>query len=153
MPPVILEDDRESIPDDAYVYRRLSWKHVGNRNGYEPGDCARFTSNCFRDYPTDKAKALGYPRACMSVCYAGLVSAERALRDYDGYGLARIKAGDLRDLKRLDGTPCPQGIRLAATDDEPWHAVVFDLTNEFRKDPVCRLIAHIAQWEIPLRNV
>lgn len=50
----------------------------------------------------------------------------KMLEGFEDYGLARVRAGDLRILRRLDGIPCPQGIMLAPTAREPWHAVVFD---------------------------
>lgn len=76
-------------------------------------------------------------------------SPDRMLEGYPEYGLLRVMAADLRSLKRGDGTPCPQGIMMSPTPDEPWHAVVFDLSGK-RTSAGNAAIAKVAAWEVPL---
>lgn len=74
------------------------------------------------------------------------------LLGFPDYGLASIRVGLLRKLVRVNGDPCPQGVMLAPTDAEPWHAVVFDLAHpdRCRGDATCKAIARAAEWCVPL---
>lgn len=153
MPAEEFVDDVEGVPDDAVLYRRVDWDKVGGRDRCLPGAQASLTANCFRDYPDDRAVAMGYPGPCMSVAAGNLLPAEGPsvlLAGYPAYGLAAVTAGALRQLTRASGDPCPQGVMLAPTASEPWHAVVFDLTTDKRSDGVCKAIAAAARWELPL---
>lgn len=150
-------DDLEAVPDDALLYRRVDWDKVGGRQRTAPGEIPDLNANCFTDYPEARARELGYPGPCMSVGVSVVLavkgySPEDLLKGYEGYGLARVTAGDLRRLQRLDGTPCPQGIMLVPTEVEPWHGVVFDQVRRPRQKPVSKAIARVGAWEIPLRN-
>src|SRR6266498_2009226 len=81
-------------------------------------------------------EAIGYRRVAWDRiggrerCPVGWVAKLRpnAFSDYPEDRLACVLAGDLRKLAKGDGKLCPQGLMPAATDDEPWHGVVFDLT-------------------------
>jgi len=75
---------------------------------------------------------------------------EKMLELFPDYGLAYVTAGQLRTLRRADGSACPQGIMLVPTTEEPWHGVVFDQTHRPRKDAVCKAICRVADWAIPL---
>jgi hypothetical protein len=148
-------DDVDSIPDETLLYRRVDWDKIGGREKSPIGVPASINGNCFRDYPEPRARDMGLPGACMSVGAGNLMDQHGKqprvmLAEYDGYGLALVRAGDLRKLQRADGTPCPQGVMLCPTPDEPWHSVVFDVANQPRPNPVCKQIARAASWEIPL---
>lgn len=99
---------------------------------------------------------MGYPGPCMSVGASHVLSREgyapaHLLAGWPDYGLAQVSAGQLRNLTRLGAPhdPCPQGIMLAPTVEEPWHAVVFDHAGK-RTSAVCKAIAAAATWHIPL---
>ncbi|MDX8036574.1 hypothetical protein SK803_40815 [Lentzea sp. BCCO 10_0856] len=148
------DDNREVVPDEAILYRRVDWDKIGGKKGCAQGEEAEINGNCFSDYPEAKAIELGYPGACMSVGL-GLVLLQKdkkpvdLLDGFDGYGLIRVKAGDLRNLRKLDGSPCPQGIKFSPTGAEPWHCVVFDLSGK-RTSAAKKAIAKVASWEVPL---
>jgi hypothetical protein len=151
------EDDAERIPDSAILYRRVDWDKIGGRDKYPPGATGTLNGNCFTDYPEWRALEMGLPGPCMSVGVAPILTGhghgpEKMLEDWEGYGLAWIRAGDLRMLERADKSPCPQGIMLFPTADEPWHGVVFDHAERPRKGAVCKAIARVAGWEIALVN-
>jgi hypothetical protein len=148
------DDDRNAIPDDAILYRRVDWDRIGGREACPSGQEAKLNTNCFSDYPEVKAIELGYAGACMSVgadlylIHNGKKPADM-LDGYEGYGLAKVSAGSLRGLCKADGTPCPQGIKWSPTEAEPWHCVVFDLSGK-RTSAVQKAIVRVALWEIPL---
>jgi hypothetical protein len=148
-------DDVDAIPDETLLYRRVDWDKIGGREKAQVGVPATINGNCFRDYPDAKAREKGLPGPCMSVG-AGNVIEQRTkkpsvmLDGYEGYGLALVRAGDLRNLRKADGTPCPQGVMWCPTDDEPWHSVIFDIEIRPRVSSVCKKIAQAASWEIPL---
>jgi hypothetical protein len=148
-------DDPDGIPDEAILYRRVDWDKIGGIaravSGVEPS----LNGNCFSDYPESEAGNLGFPGPCMSVGVSMVLDqlelpVGRLLQGFEGYGLASMRAGDLRVLKRADGTPCPHGVMLAPTDSEPWHGIVFDETTRPRKGGVQKAVCRIAKWEIPL---
>jgi hypothetical protein len=148
-------DDLTEVPDDAVVYRRVAWDRIGGRTSCAVGDTACLNANCFSDYPKDRAQEMGYPGRCMSVG-VGIVleehdfGPEKMLEDFPEDGLALIFASDLRKLERANGEPCPQGLMLAPTEDEPWHGVVFDLSIGFKNKAVQKAIAKVSRWAIPL---
>lgn len=151
-------DDPQGVPDDAFVYRRVDWDRIGGRAACPPGEVARLSGNAFADYPDERARAMGYPGACMSVGIALVLQArglgsEQMIENYEGYGVARIRVGDLRRLTRSTGEPCPQGVMAWPTSSEPWHGIVFEPGGGARKRAVKDAIARIAAWEIPLVNV
>ena len=74
---------------------------------------------------------------------------ERMLADFPEMGLVSATARALRSLCKGDGKERPQGIMLFPTTDEPWHAVVIDLTDEKRSGAACKAIAKIAQVVVP----
>lgn len=146
-------DDRNGVPDDALLYRRVSWGSIGGR--CPPGQLAELSGNCFRDYPDAQARALGYPGPCMSVGVGTVLQArglqpEAMLVGHAGYGLAVVRAGDLRRLCRFDGTACEQGVMLSPTDEEPWHGVVFDKSGSARSKAVAVAVQRKAEWHVPL---
>lgn len=153
-----LEDDPEAIPNDVIVYRRVSWEKLGGRDACPRGDTAKLSGNAFTDYPAEKALEMGFPGPCMSVDVSTVLSArgltpDHVLRDLSGFGLAGVRAGDLRDLRRKNGDPCPQGIMPAPTPAEPWHAVVFGAgLMKKRSGGENRAIADVAFWVLPLVN-
>jgi hypothetical protein len=75
---------------------------------------------------------------------------EKMLENYPDQGLAWALAADLRKLEKASGDPCPQGIMLVPTDDEPWHGVVFDLSAGYKSTQVGKAIAKVSQWAVPL---
>jgi hypothetical protein len=150
-------DDQVGVPDEALLYRRVDWDKIGGRSRCPVGETGKINGNCFTDYPLDRATAMGYPGPCMSVGVDVVLKehgqkAAKLLEKCEGYGLACVTAGDLRRLTRPDGSPCPQGVMLSPTEVEPWHGVVFDITDGQRKTSVCKAIARIAKWAIPLVN-
>ncbi len=148
-------DDLDQLPPDAILYRRVSWGVIGGERKCAPGAPASLSSNVFADYPEVKAREMRYPGPCMSVALS-TVLADRGLGPaavlvrYPGYGLTRLRAWDLRDLRKADGTPCPQGLMLAPTPEEPWHCVVYDPIERPRKGAVQKAILRVATWEVPL---
>jgi hypothetical protein len=153
----VFEDDRANIPDEVILYRRVDWDKIGGRDRCPRGQSGKLNGNSFTDYPADKAWSMGYPGPCMSVGVGTVLESYgyepiKLLEGFDNYGLARIAAGELRKLTRINGDSCPQGIMLVPTKTEPWHGVVFDLLERPRIKPVCKVISQIALWEIPLIN-
>ncbi len=151
-------DDLVGIPDGAVLYRRVSWGILGGDKKCMPGQAARLSGNAFADYRENVARELDYPGPCMSVAVSTVLTALRlppskVVESYPGYGLARVRAADLRNLSRADGSACPQGLMLAPTKKEPWHCVVFDPQDPPRKGSVQKAIARVAEWELPLIRV
>jgi hypothetical protein len=152
---VDLQDDPINVPDSAILYRRVDWDRIGGRDRAIIGTPPKLSANCFTDYPETKAREYGFDGPCMSVAISTVLiklgyTPEKLLEKHPEYGLAKILARDLRTLKKADGSDCPQGIMLAAIDDEPWHGVVFDLNERPRKSAVSKAIFRVADWEIPL---
>jgi hypothetical protein len=150
-------DDEITVPDGVILYRRVDWDKIGGRTKCPSGATGTLNANCFTDYPLDRALALGYPDSCMSVGLGNVLQElglppEKMLEGYEGMGLAEINASDLRKLSRFDGTPCPQGLMACPTDTEPWHGIVFDMTIRPRKKAICKMIAQLARWTVPLVN-
>jgi hypothetical protein len=148
MPPRVdsFTDDLVAIPDDAIVYRRVAWDRIGGQANCEVGAVATLNGNCFTDYPEPRARELGYPGCCMSVGVAKVLQEqgfgpEKMLERYPDEGLAWILAADLRKLEKATGEPCPQGLMLVPTDDEPWHGVVFDMATGRKSEAVKKAIA------------
>lgn len=148
-------DDRE-IGDEILVYRRADWDKIGGRARATAGVEARISGNFFSDYPEHKARELGYAGPCMSIGLGSVLSElglppDVMLELHHGlHGLTVTRVGELRQLKRGTGEPCPQGIMASPTEAEPWHGVVFDLTCRPRKDPVRKAIARVSTWHVPL---
>lgn len=154
-PPVWNFRDDPAISDHVLVYRRVDWDKIGGRGRATPGVPAKISSNFFSDYPEQAARDLGYPGPCMSVGIGSVlmhlgVTPEAMLRAFPEHGLTITSVGELRQLKRGNGEPCPQGIIASPTETEPWHGVVFDLTTRPRRDPVRKAIARASTWHIPL---
>jgi hypothetical protein len=59
------EDDAEAVPDDALLYRRVVWSKIGGREHCPAGHVGKLNSNCFTDWPADKALEEGLPGPCM----------------------------------------------------------------------------------------
>jgi len=149
---VELVDDPHGVPNSTVLYRRTTWDKIGGKRG-EPGtDFWGLTPNFFTDAPPHEAARLGFARVSMSVGVAALLDGEpeKMLAGFPDMGLASITAEYLRNLKKGDGTPCPQGIMLAPTASEPWHAVVFDLTDEKRSGAAMKAICKASTVVIPL---
>ena len=147
--------DSGSIADDVLLYRRVDWDKVGGPNKTPHGREARLNSNCFTDYPAAKAMELGFPGPCMSVGLSTVLDElglepSAMLSGYPDYGLAVVRAGDLRALKKGNGEDGPQGIMRSPTDAEPWHCIVFDVIERPRKEACKKAIARTATWCIPL---
>ena len=150
-----LRDDPTAVPDDAVLYRRVDWDRIGGFDRAMVGEPAKLSANCFQDYSEAKAREYGFAGPCMSVAIGKVLTdlghePQKVLEAYPEYGLARVRAGDLRALRKHDGSGCPQGIMLAETDEEPWHGVIFDLNERPRKGGAAKAIMRIAEWEIPL---
>jgi hypothetical protein len=150
-------DDLAAVPDETIVYRRVSWDKIGGRERCPVGCAANLRPNAFSDYPEAKALELGFPGRCMSIGVGIVLKGsgfrpEKMLERFPEEGLASMLAADLRKLTKGNGEPCPQGLMLAATDDEPWHGVVFDLTAGYKTEAAKAAIARISSWAVPLRN-
>jgi len=147
-------DDVVAVPDDAVVFRRVfpdfvDWSVVDDAGR------PRLTGGAFQDYSESVARErYGLPGACMSVGVAAILSAsheapEKMLEGYSSeYGLARLRAGDLRTLSKADESSAAQGVMLNATDAEPWHAVVFSKVSTKKNKTIQAAIAAVAVWEI-----
>jgi len=149
--------DEPRFNEDSILYRRVGWDAIGGRDRVPPGEIASFNGNSFSDYPETKAREMGYPGPCMSVASAEVLTVngsgpERLVDGFNGYGLVSLRVGDLRNLTRVNGQPCPQGVMLVPEDGQPWHAVVFCLSGHQRTKPIKEAIRAIAEWVIPLRN-
>jgi hypothetical protein len=154
--------DDTAIDDDVILYRRVTWDQIGGRAEHEPGTTPAISANFFTDRPASVAKDFGFAGPCMSIGLAPVMGqlnldVEAILRsellngrDPSEFGVVSICVSDLRQLQKGDKTPRPQGVMAAPTAQEPWHGVVFDLTDEERAKPTRRAIAKIASWVIPL---
>jgi len=150
-----LVDDRVNIPDDTLLYRRVPWDLVGGKAKCPLGESPSLSGNAFRDWSAELARSRGYAGPCMSVGVGTMLNDPQQMlgEERQGYGVAVVRAGDMRTLTRRNGTTQePQGIMLSPTDAEPWHGVVFCLDGSRRKDPVCAAISDHAAWVIPLLN-
>src|SRR5487761_177666 len=150
-------DDLAAGSGDAIVYRRIAWDRIGGRERCPVGCVAKLRPNAFSDYPEDSAREQGFPGRCMSMGVGAVLERlgfppEKMLERYPDEGLACVLAADLRKLTKGDDTPCPQGLMLAATDDEPWHGIVFDLTVGYKTEAAKAAIARICRWVVPLIN-
>src|SRR5215470_17394571 len=99
----VFEDDKETVPDEVIAYRRVAWPAIGGREGCAPGETGTLNSNCFKDYPIDRALAAGFSEPCMSIGLSNILEAlgytpEKMLEGHEGMGLAEITASDLRKL-------------------------------------------------------
>ena len=151
---VELVDDPQAVPDNVVLYRRTTWDKIGGRPTSEGIESSKISANFFTDAPASEAARYGLARLCMSVGVSTVLGnrPERMLEGYPGMGLVSAKAGALRSLTKGDGTPCPQGIMLYPTEEEPWHAVVFDLTEDKRSAGAAKAIARLAAVVVPLRT-
>ena len=149
-----LLDDLVGVPDDTVLYRRTDWGKIGGRPAEPDIESFDVTKNFFTDAPQSLADRYELERVCMSVGVSSVLGAEpeRMLAKWPGFGLVSMTAGELRGLKKGDGTPVPQGVMLFPTEDEPWHAVVFTLTGVKRDPSTCKAIAAIARVVVPLRS-
>jgi hypothetical protein len=152
-----LTDDPVGVPDDTILYRRVDWDKIGGRGKYAAGEVGKLNANAFTDYDAARAATFGYAGPCMSVAASTVLAKlgkdpDVLLERFPGYGLARMRASDLRHLVRGDGMECPQGIMLAPTEAEPWHAVVFDIAGVKRPASAAKAIVRVAEWEIELVN-
>jgi hypothetical protein len=154
-----MDDDPLGIPDDAILYRRITWQYFGAASRYELGETPKLNQNCFQDFPFERCTADGYDCCCLSLDLAVLVAAHgrtpASLCQAWGadYGLARVEAGALRRLQRGDGTAVPQGFALDPTEQEPWHVLMFDLSSPAeaqRPGGARKAVAAAAEWVIPL---
>lgn len=148
-------DDINGVPNDVILFRRVDWDKLGGKARVPVGDTPALGGNAFTDQPELKAREYGLPGPCMSIGVGHVLerlgySPDELLKNFDGYGLAQVRAGDLRSLTRADGTPCPQGIMLVPTEAEPWHGVVFDLNQRPRKGAALKAVARASSWTIPL---
>jgi hypothetical protein len=154
---VVFSDDENIIPSEAVLYRRVTWDKIGGRDRCPSGMAGTINANCFTDYPSERALELGYAGPCMSIGISTVLKSsgftpDKMLEGYEGYGLAQVTASEIRSLIRGDGSPCPQGIMLVETDMEPWHGIVFDLTDRPRKAGARKAMARVASWAVPLMN-
>lgn len=149
---IALVDDPGQIPDGTVLYRRVDWNKVGGRPS-EPGTiCRDLTPNFFTDAPPAVAARFDLERVCMSVgtsLYLG-DHPGRMVENLPGMGVVSFLAGAVRNLVDGTGQPIPQGVMLLPTREEPWHAVVFDLSKPKRSGGACKAIARVAHWAIPL---
>lgn len=154
--------DDPTIGDETILYRRALWGQIGGRDKVSPGTIPPISKNFFLDRPAAVAKDYGLAGACMSVGLASVIhelglDARATLRpellggqDPSEFGVLAVKVGDLRQLQRGDKEPRPQGVMAAPMPREPWHGVVFDLTDEERATSTRRAMVKVAYWEIPL---
>jgi hypothetical protein len=151
---VELLDDPQGVPDNVVLYRRTTWDKIGGRPQSDGTESYKVSPNFFTDAPPSEAARYGLARVCMSVGVSTVVGdhPEQMLEAYPTMGLVSIRAGALRSLRKGDGTPCPQGIMLYPTEEEPWHAVVFDLTEDKRSGGAAKAIARLAAVVVPLRT-
>lgn len=149
-----LVDDPERIPDDSVLYRRTTWDKIGGRPSAPNQESKKISPNFFTDAPEAEAARFGFDRVCMSVGVSTLLTDPPAqmLSGFAGMGLVSVTAGQLRNLTKGDGTPCPQGVMLAPTDAEPWHAVVFGLSEAKRSAAAAKAVARCAVVVVPLRT-
>lgn len=149
-----LLDDPVGVPDDTVLYRRTDWGKIGGRPTEPDTENLSITKNFFTDAPQSLADQYGLERACMSVGVSSVLGSqpERMLANWPNCGLVSVTAGELRRLRKSDGTAVPQGVMLFPTEAEPWHAVVFTLTGLKRDGQTLKAIAALARIVVPLRS-
>jgi hypothetical protein len=136
-------DERNSIPGDALLYRRI-YNDFIDWNSVDAEGNPRLTGQAFQDYSLQAAQRLGLPAPCMSVALGFLLEEhgfppEKVLEDFDHtYGLAVLTAGDARSVY--------QGVMAKPTTDEPWHAIVFSTNSPKKNKTVRSALAEKAQW-------
>lgn len=139
------------------LYRRVSWHQIGGRDACPPGQVAKLSKNAFSDYPAEKAHDYGFAGPCMSVGISTVLEKlglgpEAMLLGLSDFGVVGFTAGSVRELRRKNGDPCPQGVMPGPTEAEPWHAVVFGPEGRQRSNAEKQAIADVAHWVIPLVN-
>lgn len=136
-------DERNSIPEDALLYRRIYGEFI-DWSSVDAEGRPRLTGQAFQDYSLQAAQRLGLPAPCMSVALGLILEEhglppEKVLEGYDDtYGLAVLTAGDARSLY--------QGVMTKPTTDEPWHAIVFSINSSKKNKTVRSALAEKAQW-------
>lgn len=119
-PPLVAFVDDPTLSGDIRLLRRVkrTWLEAS-----QSGDL-RVTSFAFQLQAAETARHKGYPDRCMSVALESIVISERGdiramLDDYDGYGLAVVTAGLLRE--------CRLGLQHVPELGEPWHVAAFSM--------------------------
>lgn len=147
--------DQAEILNDDVVYRRVSWQHLGGKERNEIGAVVALSPNVFRDQSVEEAQRRGLPGPCMSVGLRSILLANQKgpnylLEGFPDYGLAEVQVGELRRLRKADGSSVAQGLMLNPTVEEPWHVVVFDRTTGKKSAAVSKAITRVATWAVPL---
>jgi hypothetical protein len=122
--------DDSTICDDDFVLRLVRPDTIDH------GPPARARSNAFQQQSPESAAQHGLAGSCLSVALES-VWRERSGRIEDlyaqfdaAYGIVRIPVRELRGLRRISGENQPQGVMRDRTDDQPWHAVVWDVSGK-----------------------
>ncbi len=135
------EDEPEAIPDDAVLYRRVHPNYVD----VDEDGTLKVQSGAFQDASAEWAHEHGYPGPAMSVHLRSVLKSEgkhpsSVLEGLLGFGLVRLRAGDLRDHG--------MGIQRRPTEDDPSHAVVFAIDRSKRSGGQQKRTRDAAEWEI-----
>lgn len=137
-----LVDDLE-ISNDDVLFRVVRPDVID----FGPPPVAR--SNAFQQYSTQRAAEFGIAGPCFSVALRSIWLEERAsvddlLAKFDRtYGIVAMSVGGVRGLARTTGQPQPQGV-MGDPTDEPWHAVVWDLSGAGRSKPAEKALSLLA---------
>jgi hypothetical protein len=135
--------DDPSISNDDVVLRLVRPDTIDH------GPPPRARSNAFQQQSAEHAARHGLAASCLSVALESewretSSKVEDLLVQFNvSYGIVRIPVGKLRALKKLTGEVQPQGVMRAPTADQPWHAVVWDLSGKQTKGTM-RALAELA---------
>lgn len=121
-------DDEPSIVDGDFLYRCVHPSYIDWDRTLADGPAV--SKQVFQDYSSVRALELGYPAPGMSVTLARLLEERghtfRKLLDLfdDSWGIVELS---VRAVRRLEPRV---GITLAPTEAEPWHAMIFSMTQQ-----------------------
>lgn len=138
--------DDPQISDDDVVFRLVRPDTID----FGPPPLAR--SHAFQQRSPESAAEYGLGGACFSVALRSVWESEGGsvadlLAKFDeSWGIVALPVGGVRNLCRVTGAAQPQGVMLDPTD-EPWHAVVWDLSGTKRSKPAEKALTQLViEW-------
>jgi hypothetical protein len=135
--------DDSSVSDDDFVLRLIRPDTID----FDPPPRAR--SNAFQQHSEATAAEHGLAASCLSVSLeskwreAGGRVEDLLAQFSSSYGIVRLSVRKVRKLKLLSGEDQPQGVMRDPTSDQPWHAVVWDLSGKQSRGTM-RALANLA---------
>lgn len=128
--PDVPGDGQACLGDDTILWRRIGRLHLTFDDNRQ---CFRIASSAFDEHPQDGTTSVVVAPSNRTTC-------ERAagvLRRHEGFGLAAVTVGRVRELGHA--------VVLTPTADEPAHASILGRRSKRTR----RLLAESCTWAIP----